>query len=211
MRGQFIVIEGQGFTGKTTQTKLLAQKLKKKGIKVIATGEPGGVPEAEKIREELLNRKEEDKLTPEQEVKLFYTSRELFLDELVRPSLKKGVWVISTRFSPSTFVYQGLVEGYDLELIKKLDKEVVKDTKPDLIILLDIPSGQVIKRMVEDTRIRHRYNEFNKDIIKKRREGYLKLAMEGDNWEVVDGTGTIGEVSEKIWEIVAKKFNLKID
>lgn len=205
---KFIVLEGQGFTGKTTQAKLLVEKLKEKGIEAIDTREPGGVPEAEKIREELLKKKEEGSFSPEEEVKLFYAARELFLNELIRPSLKKGTWIVSTRFSPSTFVYQGLVEGYNLSLIKKLDEEVVGQTRPDLIILLDIPEHEVIKRMVEDTRIAHSYNEFNEDIIKKRREGYLKLAMEGDNWEVVDGTGTMEEVSEKIWKAVAKHFNL---
>lgn len=208
MQGKFIVIEGQGFTGKTTQTKLLAQKLKEKGIKAIDTREPGGVPEAEKIREDLLNKRAQNVFTVEDEVKLFYAAREAFLKELVRPALEEGIWVVSSRFSPSTLVYQGIVEGYDLELIKKLDKEIVGDTKPDLIILLDLPDHQVIKRMVEDTRIAHSYNEFNEDIIKKRRKGYLKLAMEGDNWEVVDGTGTVDKVSEKIWDLVSKKFSL---
>ncbi len=207
-KGKFIVIEGQGFTGKTTQTELLAQKLKKKGIDTIFTREPGGVPEAEKIREELLRKRGDQSFTPEQEVKLFYTSRELFLNELVRPALKKGTWIISSRFSPSTIVYQGIVGGYDLELIKKLDEEVVKDTVPDLIILLDLPDHEVIKRMVEDIKIVHSYNEFNEDIIKKRREGYLKLAMEGDNWEVVDGTGSVEEVADKVWEKVKKIFKL---
>lgn len=209
--GKFIVIEGQGFTGKTTQAKILVEKLTKAGIQAIETREPGGVEEAEKIRQQLLKRREEGSISAEEEVKLFYQARKAFVEQLVKPSLEKGVWVVSTRFSPSTFVYQGIERGVNLELIKKIDQDMINMYTPDVYILLDVTEDEIWKRMEQDNmRQKHGYNEMDKNIIHTRREGYLKLTSEnsGANWVVVDANGSVDQTSQKIWEKVAQKFNL---
>lgn len=209
IKSKFIVLEGQGFTGKTQQAKLLAKRLLEQGLEVIETQEPGGGESAQVIREELLKRREEGTITPEKEVELFYRSREKFLKELVIPSLEQGKWVISTRFSASTFVYQGFVDGVSLELIQKLEDEIVDGHQPDLYILIDVAEGEILRRMeMENNRAKHGYNEEDLEIIKKRKEGYLKLAKENvhGNWVIVDGNGTVEEVHQKIWEEVKEKF-----
>lgn len=209
-KAKFIVLEGQGFSGKTGQAKLLAQKLREHRIDVIQTQEPGGVESAQIIREELLKRRGEGSITPNEEVELFYKSREKFLKELVIPSLEKGKWVVSTRFSASTFVYQGFVDGVSLEIIQKLEDEVVNGNQPDLYILIDVSEDEILKRIDRNGREKHGYNEQDLEIIKKRREGYLKLARENKfgKWVIVDGNGTVEEVHQRIWESVSKKFQL---
>ncbi|MBI2022706.1 dTMP kinase [Candidatus Daviesbacteria bacterium] len=210
-KGKFLVLEGQGFTGKTKQAHLLVEKLKEKGIEVVETQEPGGVESAISIREELLKRRAENSITPEEEVELFYKSREKFLNELVLPNLEQGKWVVSTRFSASTFVYQGFVDGVSLDLIQKLEDEVVNGNQPDLYILIDVSEEEIMRRMKSSDREKHGYNESDLDIIKKRREGYLKLTKENinGNWVIVDGNGTIMEVFEEVWGVVKEKFSLK--
>lgn len=199
-KGKFIVLEGQGFSGKTEQSHLLVQKLKEKGIEVVETQEPGGVESAISIREELLKRRAEGNITPGEEVELFYKSREKFLNELVLPSLEQGKWVVSTRFSASTFVYQGFVDGVNLDLIQNLEEKIVNGNQPDLYILIDVTEDEIEKRLLESDREKHGYNEKDKEVIKKRREGYLKLARENknSNWIIIDGNGSIEETHQKI-------------
>lgn len=208
-RGRFIVLEGQGFSGKTEQAHLLVKKLQEKGMEVIETQEPGGVESALKIREELLRRRKEGNITPEEEVELFYKSREKFLKELVIPALERGSWIVSTRFSASTFVYQGFADGLDIKKIEELEEKVVGEkNQPDLYILVDVSEEEILRRMEQPTREKHGYNEEDKEIIWKRREGYLKLAKENKhkNWEVVDGDRSIEEVSNQIWNIISSKL-----
>lgn len=209
-QGFFIVFEGQGFGGKTTQAKILARKLKKLGLSVVLGREPGGIPQAEAIRDELLDRREKRTVTPTQEVELLYKSREIFLNKLVKPALKKGSWVISTRFSPSTFVYQGIEGGVSLDYIQKVDDTIVKGFQPDLYILLDLTEKEIEKRLTSNGREKHSFNELDKKKIKTRREGYLQIAKENKerNWVVVDGGQSVDEVSRKVWQIVSSKFNL---
>lgn len=210
MRGKFIVLEGQGFTGKTTQAALLSDYLQKRGIKVIETHEPGGIKEAEEIREEILKRRADGLISSEEEVELFYKSRKIFLDKLVKPSLAKGVWVISTRFSISTYIYQGLEGGVSLDLINKLEKQVVAGFKPDLYILLDVSVEEIIRRLKRNLRQKHSFNEFDKEKIINRRKHYLRVAGENKNknWMIVDGEGAVEEVEKRILGAVISKFKL---
>src|SRR3989338_7216888 len=114
MTGKLIVIEGQGFTGKTTQARMLAQKLKEQGIKVIDVRHPGGTVKAERIRQELFEKKSAGVLTVHEEAKLIFEALESLVQEVIMPALKEGTWVICTRYSPSAFVYQGWVGVMDM-------------------------------------------------------------------------------------------------
>lgn len=204
-RGRFIVLEGQGYSGKTEQAQLLVARLEKEGIEAIETQEPGGVEESLKIREELMQRRAGGNITPEEELGLFYKARGVFLDMLVRPNLTEGKWILSTRFSASTFVYQGYEGGIDLDLIQKLDNEVVGDTQPDLYILLDVEEQEIMRRMKEtNKRQRHSYNELDEEKIRIRRHGYLELAKENKhkNWVIINGNQPIEQVSKDIWKQV---------
>lgn len=208
-RGKFIVLEGQGFSGKTEQAPLLVVQLQRHGLTVIQTQEPGGVPEAEKIREQILTLRGEKKIGPEDELRMFYESRGLFLGKLVVPETEKGKWVVSTRFSASTYVYQGREGGISKDLINQLDREVVGSNQPDLYLLLDVAPEEIIRRLqAKDSREKHSFNEVDENKIKLRAQAYLDLAKENryGNWEIVDGNGSIQEVRQRIWTAVANNF-----
>ncbi len=208
-RGKFVVLEGQGFTGKTEQSPLLSARLSQMGFKVWETQEPGGVPSAIRIRAEILEKRGNGLLTAEEETILFYQSREKFLKYGVRPALRGSKWVVSTRFSASTRVYQGDEGGVSLELLDQLERKVVKDTQPDLYLLLDVPAEEVYRRLTAKThRLVHGFNERDMDKIRRRRESYLKIATDNQygNWRIVNAVGTIPEVHETIWREVVDKF-----
>lgn len=209
-RGNFIVLEGQGFSGKTEQAHPLVERLEQQGFVVVETQEPGGVASALAIRDELLQRRKAGTITPEQEVELFYKSRGRFLDELVVPAVEDGKWVVSTRFSASTFVYQGREGGIRSEIILELDDKIVGAHQPDLYLLLDVDAEEIIRRMTQANlgRELHGYNELDPNIIANRRQYYLGLAKENrhGNWVIIDGNGSKEEISERIWQATCDRF-----
>ena len=138
MRGRFITFEGGEGTGKSTQVKLLAERLRAHGIDVVTTREPGGSPGAEIIRHVLLSGAAKP-FGPAAEAILFAAARDDHLAETIRPALARGAWVISDRFADSTRVYQGVLGEVDPNLIHGLERIVVGDGKPDLTIVLDVP------------------------------------------------------------------------
>jgi len=173
MRGKFITFEGSEGCGKSTQSKLLAQYLKRKGRKVVYLREPGGVETSEKIRNLLLNPK--SKISSEAETLLYMAARAEVVNEIIKPALEKGKIVVCDRFLDSTIAYQGYGLGMDLEFIKSVGKFATYGIKPDLTILLDLPVEKGLK-----------HREAAKDRIEKRplayhykvRNGYLKLAKQ---------------------------------
>ncbi len=213
-RGNFIVLEGQGFTGKTEQSALLVARLVGNGINVWETQEPGGVPSALRIRHEILDKRGKGLIGPEEETVLFYKSRERFLRYGVRPALKKGRWVVSTRFTALTWIYQGKEGGVNPDLLAQLEQDVVRDTQPELYLLLDVPPEEIYNRLTaKHARVKHSFNEVDVDKISKRRQAYLELAQENryGNWFIINGIGSISEVHEIIWAEVARKFGLQND
>ncbi len=145
MRGRFITFEGGEGTGKSTHTKLLAERLRAAGIEVVLTREPGGSPGAEIIRHVILSGAAKP-LGPEAETMLFASARDDHLRTTIRPALKRGAWVICDRFADSTRVYQGIVGSVDPRLIGELERITVGDTMPDLTFVLDVPADVGLAR-----------------------------------------------------------------
>src|SRR5262249_23948506 len=131
MRGKFITFEGGEGTGKSTQAKLLADRLSVLGIGVKLTREPGGSPGAAIVRHVVMSGAPKP-LGAEAEVMLFAAAREDHLTHTIRPALERGDWVVCDRFADSTRVYQGVLGLVDPRLIKRLEKITVGDTRPDL-------------------------------------------------------------------------------
>ena len=171
MRGKFITFEGSEGSGKSTQSKLLYQYLKRKGFKVICLREPGGTKISEKIRKILLDSRN-DSITPITEMLLYMTARSQLVSKIIKPALKKGKIVICDRFLDSTIAYQGYGLGVDIKLIKYVGKFVTSGIKPDLTIFLDLPLKKGLK-----------HRQFSKDRIERRslayhsrvRQGYLMI------------------------------------
>jgi len=172
MKGKFITFEGSEGCGKSTQSKLLYQYLKRKGLKVVYLREPGGTKVSEKIRKILLDSKN-DSLTPMSEMLLYMAARAQLVNEIIAPALEKGKIIICDRFLDSTIAYQGYGLGLDIKLIKCVGEIVTSGIKPDLTIFLDLPlkKGLEHRRQSED-RIEKRSLVYHSRVL----EGYLKLA-----------------------------------
>lgn len=207
--GKFIVIEGQGFTGKTTQANLLVSRLEDKGIEAVSLRHPGGNDKAEKFRRTLLEKKEAGVLTPDEEVEIILKALHSLIEDTIIPLLKEGKWVVLTRFIASTLVYQGYQEGVDKNFIREQAGRASVHLKPDLSILIDLPAEEIMKRQSEahDSEI-HAYNDLDLEILKIRREGFLEVFEGISDSVVVDSSKPKEEVSEEIWQKVAAVFNL---
>jgi dTMP kinase len=174
MRGKFITFEGSEGCGKSTQSRLLYEYLKAKGKRVIYLREPGATKISEKIRNILLDAKNQA-IIPECEMLLYMAARAQIVGEVISPALKSGKIVICDRFLDSTLAYQGYGLGMDIDLIKKVGSFTTRGITPDLTLFLDL----AVKRG-----LKHR--QANLDRIEKRsvvyhlrvRRGYLKLAKQ---------------------------------
>ncbi len=136
--GRFITLEGIEGAGKSTVATALAAALRARGIAVVQTREPGGTPLAERLREVVLQRGAE-RLSAEAETLLMFASRAVHVDNLVRPALARGEWVICDRYTDATRAYQGGGRGVSREFIESLSREVLCGLTPDVTLLLDLP------------------------------------------------------------------------
>ncbi len=172
MRGKFITFEGSEGSGKSTQSKLLYQHLKKNGFKVVYLREPGGNRISEKIRKILLDSKN-DSITSTTETLLYRAARAQVIDEIIAPALKKGRLVICDRFMDSTIAYQGYGLGIDIKLIKCVGEFATSGIKPDLTIFMELPLEQGLRHRSHcKDRIEMRSLNYHQRVL----NGYLKLA-----------------------------------
>jgi dTMP kinase len=144
--GRFVSLEGIEGAGKSTLVALLAEALRTRGHAVIVTREPGGTPAAERLRQIVLERGME-KITPVTETLLMFAARGMHLDNLVRPALQRGEWVLCDRYTDATRAYQGGGRGVSRELIEQLAQAVHGDCWPDLTLLLDLPVELGLQRV----------------------------------------------------------------
>ncbi|HET9636642.1 MAG TPA: dTMP kinase [Gemmatimonadaceae bacterium] len=143
-RGKLIVLEGAEGVGKTTQIKLLAERLTKAGIQCVAVREPGGTPVGDDIREILLQPEQE--ITPATEALLFMASRAELVSREIRPSIEKGMIVLVDRFFLSTYAYQIYGRGLPEAEIRAANRLATGGLVPDLTILLDLPAAEGLAR-----------------------------------------------------------------
>jgi dTMP kinase len=193
----FIVFEGGEGSGKTTQTKALANRLRRLGFGVVLTHEPGGTLLGNKLRRWV---KWGRGVTTQTELFLFLASRSQLVSRVIRPALEKGQVVICDRFDASTYAYQGYGRGMDLDFLKSVNSFVTDGVSPDLTILLDLSAEQGLgrKRMKLDVFEREEY-AFHQRV----RDGYLKMAAaDPERWMVVDAMLPEVKIQEIIWERV---------
>lgn len=137
-RGRFITLEGIEGAGKSTLVAALCERIRARGFAACSTREPGGTPLAERIRSVVLERGDEA-VSPEAETLLMFAARGIHLDNLVRPALARGEWVVCDRFTDATRAYQGGGRGVDQGWIESLAAPVHAGLEPDLTLLLDLP------------------------------------------------------------------------
>jgi dTMP kinase len=204
--GIFITLEGGEGAGKSTQLKLLEERLTTHGIDIVRTREPGGVPSAETIRDLLVNG-ETDKWRPLTETLLHFAARHEHISRLIQPALKNGQWVLCDRFSDSTTAYQGYAQNIDLEAISSLYRLAVGNLEPDLTIILDLPVEVGLER-AEDRGIGGtRYERMGIEFHQRLRDGFLQIAANNPHrCSIVDATQSIQEISENIMTLVEARF-----
>ena len=207
--GRFITFEGGEGTGKSTQSKLLAERLRALGIGLQLTREPGGSPGAEIIRHVLLSGAAKP-LGAEVEAMLFAAARDEHLTSTIRPALARGQWVICDRFADSTRVYQGVLGRVDPRLIKSLERLTVGDTVPDLTFILDVPAETGLRRASKrrGKAQADRFEQENVGFHETLRQAYRHIAAsEPERCVLIDTEDGEEAVAEKIWQIVSERLD----
>lgn len=210
MRGHFITFEGGEGSGKSTHATRLAERLTALGIEVVQTREPGGSPGAEIIRHIILSGIAKP-LGSETEAILFAAARDDHVATTIRPALDAGRWVICDRFIDSTRVYQGVLGSVDGKLIRGLERVTVGDCKPELTFLLDVPAqvGMARAKTRRGTAKADRFEAESVEFHEKLRTAYRALAeQEPKRITVIDGRAPRDVVADRIWDTVAKRFDL---
>jgi dTMP kinase len=206
--GRFVTLEGGEGTGKSTQVKRLAGTLEAKGIAVVTTREPGGSPGAEEIRK-LLVEGEPGRWNPITETLLAYAARADHVARTIGPALQNGRWVISDRFSDSTYAYQGVARGVERETIRRIDSAVLDDFAPDLTLVLDLDVQLGLARAHSRAGAENRFEKFGVPFHEKLRQAFLDIARRNpDRCRVIDASGTEDEVAAQIFAAVGARFEL---
>ena len=172
-QARLLTIEGGEGAGKTTVLRALRDALVEDGYEVVTTREPGGTPLAEAIRELLLHRGDEP-VAADTELLLMFASRAQHVREVVLPALARGAWVISDRFTDSSYAYQGAARGLDAGFIAELERRVV-GIEPGLTLLLDLGVAHGRER----TRGRDLLGETSPDRIERERDDFFERVRAG--------------------------------
>ena len=206
---RFITLEGVEGSGKTTQILLLKKALRKKGLKVILTREPGGTPIGDQIRRILLDRKNK-KMTALTELLLYEAGRAQHVSEKIRPALKQNKIVISDRYYDASTAYQGAARSLPPALVKNLNQIAAQGVKPDLTFILDLPVSVGLSRMKKRYSSSKKIDriELEKEAFhKKIRQGYLKLAKkEPGRIKVIDANQTHKDIHTEIMQWIQSKI-----
>jgi dTMP kinase len=203
-RGRFITFEGGEGSGKSTQIRLLAERLDAEKLRVVVTREPGGSPGAEIIRHLVLSGMGK-LLGPEAETMLFAAARDDHVQTVITPALAQGMWVLCDRFADSTRAYQGKVGQVDTRLLDGFERVTIGDLKPDLTVILDLPVEIGIKRAAarRGADAPDRFESEQIDFHQKLRDAYREIALnEPQRCMLIDAAGTPEEVAEKVWAAV---------
>ena len=205
-KGLFISFEGVDGCGKSTQVKLLKDKIASEGMKVELVREPGGLKISEQIRRILLNP-DNSSMNYETEALLMTASRAQLTEEVIKPLLAKGFFVLADRFSDSTLAYQGGGRKLDIDILKKINSFATKNLVPDVTFLIDIkPEDAVLRSGVSSPdRIEGAGVDLQKDVQKT----YIRLAKEFSNrFIVLDGYDSISSIHSIIWDkIINYSYN----
>ncbi|QOZ85455.1 MULTISPECIES: dTMP kinase [Chromobacterium] len=194
-RGRFISLEGIDGAGKSTHLTFIRDWLAQHGVDAVFTREPGGTPLGEKIRELLLAVDTEASL--DAETLLVFASRQQLLHSVIEPALAAGQWLVSDRFTDSTFAFQGGGRGVPFERIAELEQWVQHGLQPDLTLLFDLPLEVAAERMSK-TRQLDRFEQEKADFHVRVREAYLRRAADQPRFAVLDASRSIAEIQVDI-------------
>jgi dTMP kinase len=201
----FVTFEGIEGCGKTTQIERFADTLKKQGIPLITTFEPGGTRIGNDIRRILLDARNED-LTPLTELILYAADRAQHIEEVIKPALDRGEWVICDRFIDATLAYQGTARSQDVKLIQILNERSTLGISPDMTFLLDCPVEMGLERAMKRNKAlsdegQDRFERETLDFHNRVRRGYLDLANKHkERFVIIDASLSMDAMEKEIFK-----------
>ncbi len=205
-RGKFITFEGGEGAGKSTQVRILAERLRACGIEVVATREPGGSPGAEAIRA-LLVTGDPDRWSAMSETLLMYAARRDHIERTICPALDRGAWVISDRFADSSRAYQGAGGGVSPDFLSALEHHVLDQTRPDLTLVLDLPVQAGLERAGMRGGSEARFEAKGLAFHERLRTAFLDIVRaESGRCALIDALASPEAVSQAIWDAVVARL-----
>jgi len=208
MPAKFITLEGIEGAGKTTVADRISQSLRARGFTVHATREPGGTKVAERVRALVLGRGDEH-ISATAETLLMFGARQVHVDNLIRPALTRGEWVLCDRFTDATHAYQGGGRGVDRKLIDQIAHAVHGDLNPDCTILLDVPVKVGLERMQARRGAVDRFEIESAQFFDRVRNRYLELAhADPRRFRIVDATEKLDDVCQAVLAAVEECLKL---
>ncbi|MHC4556487.1 MAG: dTMP kinase [Planctomycetota bacterium] len=200
LQSKFIVLDGLDGCGKSTQAELLARWLQDQGVPTSSFRDPGNTAIGEKIREILLSP-EHLAMSTRTELLLYMAARAQLWVERIAPALRENKCVVLDRWLSSTCAYQGFAGGFGQDKVIKIATDCLERVWPDLTIILDVDLDTASRRL---DRQLDRMEAKGDGYHKKVREGFLQLAEEDENFLVVDATGEVEKVHEKILQLISE-------
>ncbi len=204
-KGLFITFEGPDGSGKSTQARMFAERLRREGRDVLETVEPGGTPIGQQIRRILLDPANKE-LAPTAELLLMFAARAQNVEQWILPALAQGKIVVSDRFTDSSIAYQGSGRGLGWEKVLELDRIACQGLVPDLTLCIDIDTETGLARALSRgssaaVAPELRFEEQTIEFHHKVRAAYHELARrDPERFRLIDGSGTPDEVAAKVWE-----------
>lgn len=199
-KGVFISFEGGEGVGKSTNIQFCADWLKKQNIDSISTREPGGTEIGELIREQLLKAQHDSVMQPMTELLLVLAARTQHIEEVIKPALAKGTWVLCDRFIDSTLAYQGYARELNLDLIERLAEITQTDFMPTLTFLLDAPLAVSLARTQARGEKTDRFESENQRFFQQVRAGFLALANQHPRIKKIDASQNLEQIQAQLIE-----------
>lgn len=195
---KFITFEGVDGAGKSTHLAWFADALRQRGLDVVVTREPGGTLLGEQLREILLNQP----MSIGTEALLMFAARLEHIEQVIKPALRAGKWVISDRFSDASFAYQGGGRGLEWDKLSQLEQWVHPDLQPDLTLFFDVPVEVARQRLANNVSL-DRFEQEQADFFERVRAGYHKRVQQNpQRYIVIDAAQTLNTVKHKLEEII---------
>lgn len=204
MPGLFVSLEGIDGSGKSTQGRLLADRIRTTGCAVTLTREPGGSPGAEEIRR-LVLQGAVDRWSAETEILLFTAARRDHLEKTIRPALARGDVVITDRFADSTRIFQGITRGDLTQTVDRLH-DLMIGVEPDLTLLFDLDPKVGLSRATARAGKELRFEDMGLEFQEKARTGFLALAARHDRFQIIDADADPDTVASRVWQAIAPRL-----
>ena len=199
-KGKFITLEGVDGAGKSTHLGWLIDHLRARGQVVVQTREPGGTPLGEKRRALVLK----EPMHLETEALLMFAARREHLEQVIKPAIERGDWVVCDRFTDASFAYQGGGRGLSVDKLGQLENWVQGDLQPDLTLLFDLPIDIAAQRMAGAARQLDRFEQEKTEFHERVRAAYLaRAAKTPERMRIIDARQTVEQIQKQLEQIIS--------